>query len=182
MRLLAIGLALSLLLLTNAGMAQAAQPAAKQAATGHAIPPDALRFQLEGVYRAVRASLVTPDYPTFLRLIIPARSGKPPPKEAFEKVALNLADDRPVLEQLDFVKVEQSGDWAGYYTENRVADPSRTFILFYAFKHTPEGWKMSGRVVVHAIPQVQGQVRTLDEIAQNPDFRLPGQPGYRAPK
>jgi hypothetical protein len=179
MRSLAIGLALSLLLLT--GTAEAAQPAAKQAAAGNAIPPETLRLQLEGVYRAVRASLIAADYPTFLRLIIPARSGKPPPREAFEKVALNLADDRPVLEQLDFVKVEQSGDWAGYYTENRVADPSRTFILFYAFKRTPEGWKMSGRVVVHAIPQVQGQLRTLDEIALNPDFRLPGQAGYRAP-
>lgn len=185
MRLLAIGMALGLLLHTGAWAVDPAQPAPtapKKAATRNEIPSEALRFQLEQVYRAVRAALEGKDYPKFLQLVIPAKSGKPPPPEAFDKVALNLLDDRPVLEQLNFVKVEQSGDWAGYYTENRVADPARTFIMFFSFKRTPQGWKMSGHVTIHAIPQVNNQYRTLDEIALNPIFRLPGQRGYLAPK
>jgi hypothetical protein len=176
MRAFAIGVALNFMLLQFAG---AAGPAPKTIAQGD-ISPAALRTQLEQVYRAVRGAVEAKDYPTFLSLVIPAQSGKPPPPEAFDKVALNLLDDYPPLEQLDFVKVDRSGDWAGYYTENRVADPKRTLILFFIFKRTPEGWKMSGRVIVGDIAQVNGQIRTLNEISLARKFRLPGQKGYQA--
>lgn len=184
MRLFAISMALSFLLLD---CAWAADPAAsapaepKKAAARNEIPPEALRLQLEQTYRAVRLALERQDYKTFLQLVIPAREGKPPPEAAFQKIALNLLDDYPVLEQLQFVKVAQSGDWAGYYTENRVADVARTYILCFKFKRGPQGWKMSTRLEVQDIPQSKGQYRALDEIALNPKFRLPGQPGYKEP-
>jgi hypothetical protein len=182
MRSFAIGVALNFLLLQFAGAAGPATAPAAAAATkkttGTDVSPEALRAQLEQVYRAVRAAVEAKDYPAFLQLVIPAKSGAPPPPGAFEKVALNLLDDYPPLEQLDFAKVDRSGDWAGYYAENRVADPNRTFILFFMFKRAPEGWKMSGRVIVGDIAQVRGQYRTLDEIALNRKFRLPGQKGF----
>jgi hypothetical protein len=138
-----------------------------------------LRKQLEDVYRTVRESLVDRNYPVFLRLVLPARAGPPPPATAFDKVALNLLDDYPVLEQLSFVKLERSGDWAGYYTVNNVAEPKNVFIHGYSFKHTAEGWKISGKVAVSSVPRAGGQFRVLDEIALNPVFRLPGQKGYK---
>jgi hypothetical protein len=182
MRAIFIGIVLSFLSLNCAVAADAAQlplDGVRQTAPRSEVPPALLRYQLEQVYRAVRAALESRDYAAFQRLVIPARSGKPPPQAAFDKVALNLLDDYPVLEQLDFVKVEQSGDWAGYYAEDRVADMSRTYILFFRFKRGPQGWRISGRVVAHDIARVSGQYRTLDEIALNPIFRLPGQRGYR---
>jgi hypothetical protein len=181
MRALVIGVALNVLLLQCAGAAAPAAPAAaaKKTDTGD-ISPALLRRQLEQTYRAVRAAVETRDYPAFLNLVIPAQSGKPPPPEIFNKVALNLLDDYPPLEQLDFVKVDRSGDWAGYYAENRVADVNRTLILFFMFKRTPEGWKMSGRVTAGDIAQVPGQTRTLNEISLDRKFRLPGQKGYQA--
>jgi hypothetical protein len=184
MRALAIGMAFNLLLLNCGWAADAAQaaPAAAPQGQRNGTSPELLRFQLERVYRAVRHAVEMRDYPTFLQLVIPAQSGKPPPPAAFDRIALNLLDDYPVLEQLNFVKVDQSGEWAGYYTENRVADTERIQILFFKFKRGPQGWKMSGRVVEQDIPYTVGRYRTLDEIALNPAFRLPGQRGYREPK
>jgi hypothetical protein len=182
MRLFAIGVMLNFFLFAGAWAADPAVPAtaaSKKAPGAGEIPPQLLRYQLEQTYRVVRGALEARDYQTFLQLVIPARAGPPPSEEAFNKVALNLLDDYPVLEQLNFAKVGQSGDWAGYYTENRVADLKRTYILFFKFKRAKEGWKMSGRVTVVDIPRIEGQFRTLDEIALNPKFRLPGQRGYK---
>lgn len=160
-----------------------ADPAAPSTAKKQPAATDAsdalLRKQLEEVYRAVRESLVDRNYPTFLKLVLPAREGPPPPAAAWDKVVLNLLDDYPVLEQLTFVKVERSGDWAGYYTVNNVADPKTVFVHGYKFKQTAEGWKISGRVAVSMVPRAAGQFRIFDEIALNPIYRLPGQKGFK---
>jgi hypothetical protein len=172
MRLLVVFLMLCLPLLAAAADTPTT-PAAED------ISQQQLRLQLEQVYRAVRQSLLSKDYPTFLKLVLPARAGPPPPEAAFDKVVLNLLDDYPVLEQLTFIKVERSGDWAGYYTANNVADAKNVFIHGYKFKRTAEGWKMSGKVAESMVARAGGDFRVLDEIALNPVFRLPGQKGYK---
>jgi hypothetical protein len=178
MRLLVFFLALNVALFAAAADAPGPQsPAGKPAADDNS--QQRLRFELEQVYRSVRESLVERNYQKFLNLVLPAREGPPPPEAAFDKVVLNLLDDYPVLEQLTFVQVVRSGDWAGYYTVNNVADPNNVFIHGYKFKHTAEGWKMSGRVAGVMVPRVKGEYRVLDEIALNPAFRLPGQKGYK---
>jgi len=161
------------------GADPAPSSASKKQAAANAVSDAMLRQQLEQVYRGVRESLVNRNYPRFLQLVLPAREGPPPPAAAFDKVVLNLLDDYPVLEQLDFVKVERSGDWAGYYTVNNVADAKTVFIHGFKFKQTAEGWKISGRVAVSMVPRAGGQFRILDEIALNPIYRLPGQKGFR---
>ena len=152
---------------------------AKQQPAASGVSDAILRKQLEDVYRTVRESLVDRNYPKFLQLVLPAREGPPPPAAAFDKVALNLLDDYPVLEQLNFVRLERSGDWAGYYTVNNVADAKTVFIHGFKFKRTAEGWKISGRVALSSVPRAAGPYRILDEIALNPVFRLPGQKGYK---
>jgi hypothetical protein len=160
------------------------QAAAAQAAPGAAQPRQAAvspqaRLELEATYRNVRQALLDRNYPAFLQLVIPARKGKAPPREVFDKIAVHLLDDYPDLETLNFVKIERSGAWAGYYAENRIADPDRTDILMFAFRRNGDNWQLSGRVMMVSIPQVRGQHRTLNEISLNPKFRLPGQRGYR---
>lgn len=158
-----------------------AQPAAKMSVKPlptSAIPMPALRTRAEEIYSQVREALATQNYDRFMELTLPAGSGKPPPKPVFEQIALRLMDDYPVLESLTFAKIERSGDWIGYYAENRIADPNRTFIYFFRFKRIGNDLKMSGRIVIKDIPQVKEQFRTTDEIALNPIFRLPGQKGY----
>ncbi len=184
MRTLAIGVAVNLLLLNCGWAANAAQGnhTPNSAAATSNISSELLRFQLEHVYRDVRAAVESKDYATYLRLVIPARSGKPPPQEAFDKIAVRLLDDYPALEWIQFVKVDRSGDWAGYYTEDRSSNINLTYVRAFNFKRAGQGWKMSSRVIVQAIPQVNGQFRTLNEIALNPIFRLPGQRGYREPQ
>jgi hypothetical protein len=161
------------------GADPATPSAAKKQPAADGVSDALLRKQLEDVYRAVRESLLGKDYNAFLQLVLPAREGPPPPAAAFDKVALNLLDDYPVLEQLTFVKVERSGDWAGYYTVNTVAEPKSVFIHGFKFKHTAEGWKMSGKVAVIKVPRAGSQFRVADEVALNPVFRLPGQKGYK---
>jgi hypothetical protein len=159
-----------------------AQPAAKMSTKPiptSAIPMPALRSRAEQIYSEVREALAQQNYERFMELTLPAGSGKPPPKAVFDQIALRLMDDYPVLESLTFARIERSGDWIGYYAENRIADPKRTFIYFFRFKRVDNDLKMSGRIVIKDIPQVKEQFRTTDEIALNPIFRLPGQKGYQ---
>lgn len=179
MRSLAMVLGVTVLFMQSAPAQPAANPAPpRQAAPATEASPQ-LRFQVEATYRAARQSLLEKNYPAFLKLVIPAHKGKVPPKEVFDKIAIHLLDDYPDLEILNFVKIEKSGEWAGYYTENRTADPDRTDIVMFAFRRSGAEWRLSGRVVLVSIPQVRGQHRTLNEISLNPKFRLPGQRGYR---
>lgn len=182
MRFIATSLATMLFLapLAQAQPASRSAPAkAQQSAPAGHPSPEILRPQLEQTYREVRGALETRDYPAFTALVIPAKSGKPPPKDAFDKIAVRLLDDYPPLDTLSFVKIDRSGDWAGYYAENRVADPNRIDIVLFRFQRSGKAWKMSGRVVVQSISWRDNQAATLKEISANAKFRLPGQRGYR---
>jgi hypothetical protein len=143
------------------------------------IPESALRSRAEEIYSQLREALYNKDYDTFMALTIPAGKGKPPPKEVFDQIAFRLGDDYPVLESLNFVKLDRSGDWVGYYAEDRVSDAKRTYIFMFRFKRVGEDLKMYGRVVHTDIPRVKRQFSTMDEIALNPIFRLPGQKGFK---
>jgi hypothetical protein len=172
----------ALAVMTLAGLlppASAQEPISMKPISTAAIPLPALRKRAEEIYADVRNALYTQNYDEFMRLTIPAGKGKPPPREVFSQIALRMLDDYPVLESLNFVKVERSGDWIGYYAEDRISDPKRTFIYGFRFKREYGDLKMSGQVAVQDIPHNPGQIPTLNEIDLNPKFKLPGQKGAK---
>jgi hypothetical protein len=180
-KFLAIGIAAAIagLLPAAPALAQSTVHRATKDVKTSDIPLPALRSRAEEIYTRVRDALYNKDYDTFMALTLPAGKGKPPPKEVFDQIAFRLGDDYPVLESLNFVKLDRSGDWIGYYAEDRVSDAKRTYIYLFRFKRVDEDLKMYGRIVHVDIPQVKRQFSTLDEIALNPIFRLPGQKGYK---
>jgi hypothetical protein len=135
-----------------------------------------MKSELEAAYNSLRKAISDKKYDALSNILEPAKNGiKIPPKEKLNDEAwgglLEIFQD---LSTTKFIKVEQKGDWAGYYMLTDVDDPNYITIDLLKFHKVGGKWKVSGSRFSSSIQKEGDATKAIEqEIKNNPGFKLP---------
>jgi hypothetical protein len=157
----------------------ASSTARSQAPRGGAFDTLKVKAEVEAVYAKLRTSVVAKDYNAFSLLADSAKEVFP--KEYFGPGNPMLLNRFPDPARMQFLRIDISGNWIGYYTQ-RPPSGGGIDIAFFLLRRAGDQLKISLRAYESEIPKSNDGAenrRAIDkELNSNASFRLPGQPGY----
>ncbi len=149
------------------------------AAATHTETVGNLRYDLEVVYEQLRAAIHQRDFNAFRALIDQTQQRYLWSQLEFNELVPLLEWSLPPLSATRFFRVEQSGDWAAYYYQENLNEPTNITLTVHRFHKTAARWKFHSSDT-DTILTSSNQPETLSQLYKETRFRLPGQPGFDA--
>ena len=131
-----------------------------------------LQKDLETTYNNFRKTIADKDYQTFSKLFEPAKESEIT-EDKFNSAYEFLSDLYPPLDTMKFIKVSQSGAWAGYYVQAELDDPNYTTVDVIKFHKIGDNWKVSGSISGSSFPKDSTTTTIETELKNSEALQLP---------